>query len=181
MKHTRSLALASRRFFCFARWAAAACVALASAWSMPPAHAQTPPGTSADALIRDADEIVKQLDAAQYDAVWRGMAPFVHTQMKQAQFVKPIKQARQAMGPVAQRGWSNVARIALSGSQGAPEGMYANVDYVTTLASGQVVFEQLSFRLEPDGQWRLTGYVPRRPVPAAAAQPASSPASQPRS
>ena len=42
-----------------------------------------------------------------------------------------------------------------------PDGLYANLDYATTLTSGATVFERLSFRLD-DGRWHLTGYVPRQ-------------------
>ncbi|WP_230955294.1 DUF4019 domain-containing protein [Burkholderia vietnamiensis] len=138
------------------------------------APAQAQPGTSADELVRDADLVVKQLDAGQYEMIWRQVAPFVRLRTSQSEFVAPIKQVRQAMGPITQRGWASVTRIVLQGSKDVPSGMYANVDYVTTLASGKVVFEQVSFRLEGDTQWHLTGYASRSAQqakpPAAAAQ-----------
>jgi hypothetical protein len=53
-------------------------------------------------------------------------------------------------------------------------GLYANVDSSSTLADGRTAFELLSFHLERDGQWRLTGYTPRV-TQAAAMAPASAP------
>ena len=41
-----------------------------------------------------------------------------------------------------------------------PEGLYANIDYVTTLTSRATVYEKASFSLEGDGRRHLTGYVP---------------------
>ncbi|MFC7633611.1 DUF4019 domain-containing protein [Paraburkholderia humisilvae] len=118
------------------------------------------PGTSAEELISDADTVIKEIDAGNYAEVWKGMAPFVRAQETQSDFVSRVRQARQTMGPVAQRGWTGVNRVVIRNTQGVPDGLYANVDYVTSLASGRVVPEHLSFHLE-NGRWYLTGYVPQ--------------------
>ncbi|KGB92641.1 DUF4019 domain-containing protein [Burkholderia cepacia] len=125
------------------------------------AHAQSA-GESADALLRDSDAVFKQLDAGQYGAVWTDAAPFVKARFKQDQFAAQMQQARQSVGAVDHRGWAQITRIRYSNSSSMPDGLYANVDYTTTLASGATVYEKLSFRLDDDGRWRLTGYVPRR-------------------
>lgn len=123
-------------------------------------HAQQP-GTSADELLGDADRIVQQLDAGRVDDVWNDVAPFVKSKVTQQQFVSETLQARKSLGTVTQRGWAAVTRIQFTNSKAVPDGLYANVDYASTLASGKVAFEKLSFRLD-DGKWRLTGYVPRQ-------------------
>ncbi|KWZ31866.1 DUF4019 domain-containing protein [Burkholderia anthina] len=125
------------------------------------AHAQSS-GESADTLLRDSDAVFKQLDSGLYGAVWTDAAPFLKARIKQDQFTAQMQQARQSVGAVSHRGWAQVTRIRYEHASGMPDGLYANVDYATTLASGATMFEKLSFRLEPDGRWHLTGYVPRR-------------------
>ncbi|RQZ57902.1 DUF4019 domain-containing protein [Burkholderia sp. Bp9004] len=125
------------------------------------AHAQSG-GESADALLRDADAVFKQLDAGQYGAVWNDSAAFVKAHIKQEQFALDMQRARQSVGMVSHRGWAQITRIRYSNSSPTPDGLYANVDYATTLTTGTTVYEKLSFRLDDDGRWHLTGYVPRQ-------------------
>ncbi|AXF22598.1 hypothetical protein CUJ89_18915 [Burkholderia pyrrocinia] len=125
------------------------------------AHAQSA-GESADTLLRDSDTVFKQLDAGQYGAVWGNAAAFVKTRIKQDQFAADMQHARQSVGTVGHRGWAQITRIRYANASAMPDGLYANVDYATTLTSGATVFEKLSFRLDDDGRWHLTGYVPRQ-------------------
>ncbi|TDA49082.1 DUF4019 domain-containing protein [Burkholderia pyrrocinia] len=125
------------------------------------AHAQSA-GESADSLLRDSDAVFKQLDAGQYGAVWSDAAAFVKARIKQDQFAADMQQARQSVGAVSHRGWAQITRIRYTNASTTPDGLYANVDYATTLTNGATVFEKLSFRLDDDGRWHLTGYVPRR-------------------
>ncbi|MBM2770794.1 DUF4019 domain-containing protein [Burkholderia anthina] len=125
------------------------------------AHAQSD-GESADALLHDADIVFKLLDAGQYRAVWADSAAFVKARIQPDQFVADIQHARQSVGTVTHRGWAQITRIRYANVATMPDGLYANLDYATTLASGATVFEKLSFRLDDDGRWHLTGYVPRQ-------------------
>ena len=120
------------------------------------------PGTSADELLGDAGRVLQQVDSDHYDDLWQNVAPFVREKLTQEQFVISIRRARQTLGRVSSRGWASVTRIRYTNVTNFPDGLYANVDFATTLASGATLFEMLSFQLESDGQWRLTGYVPRQ-------------------
>ncbi|KUY76424.1 DUF4019 domain-containing protein [Burkholderia sp. RF4-BP95] len=124
------------------------------------AHAQAD-GESADALLRDADAVFKQLDAGQYGMVWNDSAAFVKARIRQDQFALDMQRARQSVGMVSHRGWAQITRIRYTNSSSMPDGLYANVDFTTTLKTGTTVYEKLSFRLD-DGRWHLTGYVPRQ-------------------
>ncbi|KUY61979.1 DUF4019 domain-containing protein [Burkholderia sp. RF2-non_BP3] len=124
------------------------------------AHAQAG-GESADALLRDADAVFKQLDAGQYGMVWNDSAAFVKARIKQDQFALDMQRARQSVGMVSHRGWAQITRIRYTNSSSMPDGLYASVDFTTTLKTGTTVYEKLSFRLD-DGRWHLTGYVPRQ-------------------
>jgi hypothetical protein len=146
---------------------AAVCVLATSA-----SLALAAPGTSADELLNDADRVLQQFDSNHYAEVWQNAAPFVKAKIPQDKFVRSTSEARGALGAVTRRGWAQVTRIQYNGANEIPDGLYANVDYATTLASGRTVFELVSFQLSSDGQWRLTGYVPRQTQDAAAAQAA---------
>lgn len=131
-------------------------------------------GSSADELLSDADRVFQQFDTNRYADAWQDAAPFVKAKIPQDQFVRTMSQARETLGAITRRGWSSIARIQYIGASGFPDGLYANVDYASTLASGRTVFELLSFQLGTDGQWHLTGYVPRQTqgmAPAHAATP----------
>ncbi|OLL30609.1 hypothetical protein BTH42_15710 [Burkholderia sp. SRS-W-2-2016] len=143
-------AIALRAFFAAAL---AACCTLAAA---------AEPGASADELLGDANRALQQIDAGQYDALWQSAAPFMREKMNEQQFAGSMRQARQTVGAVSKRGWAAVTRIRYTQVNGVPDGLYANVDFATTLADGHTLFEMVSFQLENDGQWRLTGYAPRQ-------------------
>ena len=125
------------------------------------------PGTSADELLGDAGRVLQQLDSDQLDDLWQNAAPFIREKMTQDQFVNSMRVARRTLGPVSTRGWASVTRIRYTKVNGVPDGLYANVDFSTTLAGGRTLYEMLSFQLESDGQWRLTGYMPRQSQNAA--------------
>lgn len=118
---------------------------------------------SADALLRNADNALRQLDAGNYGELWDGAAAFIKAGLPREQFVASTRLSREALGEVSLRSWSSVMRIRYDNStSGIPNGRYANVDFTTELANGRTVFEMLSYRLEDDGRWHLTGYVPRQ-------------------
>jgi hypothetical protein len=122
-------------------------------------------GTSADELLSDADRVVQQIDSSRYVDVWQDAAPFVKAKIPRDQFVGATRQSREAFGKVSRRAWASVTRLQYTAQPGIPDGLYANVDYATTLANGRTVFELLSFQFVQfgeDGTWRLTGYIPRQ-------------------
>ncbi|VWC36122.1 membrane protein [Burkholderia lata] len=123
-------------------------------------HAQQTAGESADELLNDANMVFRQLDAGQFADVWTNAADFVKARVKQDQFASEMRRARQLVGTVQHRGWAQVTRIQFNKGEKLPDGLYANVDFATTLTTGAKMYEKLSFRLDGDGHWHLTGYVP---------------------
>ncbi|WP_414448298.1 DUF4019 domain-containing protein [Burkholderia sp. 22PA0099] len=146
----------------------AACAPLALAQSQPQAPAgqslslaPVNAGTSADELLRDGDYALQLIDAGRFQDLWNDAAPFVKQRYDAQHFADDVRGSRQAVGQIKGRGWAAVTRIIYTGAKDVPDGLYANVDYATTQVSGKVVYEKVSFRLENDGRWHLTGYVPR--------------------
>ncbi|AMP00074.1 hypothetical protein CAter282_2216 [Collimonas arenae] len=119
-------------------------------------------GSSADALIQNGIAVLQQIDRDGSGDVWEGAAAFVKAKLPKDAFVKNIRQARSTIGVVAQRRWASVVRIRYNTQAGdTPPGLYANIDYATDLRDGTTVFELISFQLDPNGVWRVTGYIPR--------------------
>ncbi|WP_175824105.1 DUF4019 domain-containing protein [Burkholderia sp. BCC0419] len=123
------------------------------------AHAQSS-GGSADELLQDADTVFRQLEAGQFNDIWLGSADFIKARFKQDHFVSDIRRAWQTVAFVRHREWEQISRNRYTNAT-VPDGLYANVDYVTTLTTGSTVYEKVSFHLENDGHWHLTGYAPR--------------------
>ncbi|VWD33021.1 DUF4019 domain-containing protein [Burkholderia lata] len=123
------------------------------------AHAQSS-GESADELLQDSNKVFRQLEAGQFNDIWLDSADFIKTRFKQDQFVADIRRAWQTVALVRHREWEQISRNRYKNAT-VPDGLYANVDYVTTLTTGTTVYEKVSFRLEDDGHWHLTGYAPR--------------------
>lgn len=118
---------------------------------------------SADQLIEGGLQVLKQIDSGQGAQVWEAAAPFVKARYPKAELTATWSQARQSVGAVATRTWASVNRVRFAqDTAGTPAGLYANIDYSTRLNDGRTVFELVSFRQEPDGTWRLTGYLPRQ-------------------
>lgn len=118
---------------------------------------------SADQIIQNGLQVLKQIDDGQTGDVWENAAPFVKARFPKAELANTLRQSRQTVGTIALRTWASVNRIRYQqDTTTTPAGLYANVDYSTRLADGRTVFELLSFRQEADGAWRLTGYVPRQ-------------------
>lgn len=118
-------------------------------------------GASADELLGDAQRVLQQIDTGEYAALWQATAPFVRAKFAADAFEKELAQSRKAVGAVDHRGWASVTRLTYSHNPVVPDGLYANVDYATTLADGRVVYEKVSFQFGTDGRWHFTGYVPR--------------------
>ncbi|AGK49952.1 MULTISPECIES: DUF4019 domain-containing protein [Burkholderia] len=124
------------------------------------AHAQTSP--SPDGVLQSAENVLKQIDEGRFDDVWKDCAAFVRSKSTAQRFADDTRRLRAPLGAVARRGWSDIMLIQFANTKDVPDGLYANVDFTTTLQGGKVVFEKLSLRRESDGQWRLVSYAPRQ-------------------
>ncbi|MES2529839.1 MAG: DUF4019 domain-containing protein [Pseudomonadota bacterium] len=155
----------------------------AQAQPQAPAQAQTAKAaqiatadTSPGALLAAADRTLALLDAGSYAALWQDMPAELQARFKQDTFIADMQSTRQSVGTLRQRSWSGIGRLRYatpSTPQGVPAGLYANVEMSSTTADGRSLIERVSFRIESDGSFRFTGYMPRPLATAAAASGAS--------
>jgi hypothetical protein len=117
---------------------------------------------SADALIQKGLGVLQQIDSNAAGDVWDNAAGFVKARISKEAFIKNLSQARSTLGAVSERRWASVVRIRYDTDiQSTPAGLYANIDYATDLKDGRTVFELISFQLDSNKMWRMTGYIPR--------------------
>ena len=119
-------------------------------------------GASADTLIQNGLAVLQQIDKAPSNGVWENAAAFIKTRFSKETLVDNLTKSRATIGQVAGRRWASVTRIKYDTEiTGIPAGLYANIDFATDIVGGKTVFELVSFQLDANGVWRLTGYVPR--------------------
>lgn len=119
-------------------------------------------GSSSDEILDAAGQVLQQIDQNQYTQVWQDAVPFVKARLTQDGLVNALSHSRQQLGPVKYRNWSAIVRLQYSNSKTVPDGLYADVDYTTTLVDGRVIYEFVTLELGSDGRWHFVGYVPHQ-------------------
>ena len=107
-------------------------------------------------------QVLQQIDGGQVGWVWDNASPVLKTQVSKEQFGGKSLERRRGFTAIGDRVWVTVSRnrFAQAAPPAPPAGFYANVVFVTPGAAGDSLSELVSFRLEPDNKWRITGDVP---------------------
>jgi hypothetical protein len=114
-------------------------------------------GISPNDLLQAGFGVAQGMDRGQAGALWDDASPVAKQAVKREDFIAQIQKARQPLGAPGARNWIAVRR-ALGDGKAIPAGVYASVEFVTTFAQNRTMRELVSFRLEQDGVWRLSGY-----------------------
>jgi hypothetical protein len=130
-----------------------------------PAQQQLTPQQQAQLAKQNADmtqaalRVMQMVDANRIGEIWDGASPTMKRLVTRDDFVKQITIDRNRLGKVATRGKSVVSRAQYPAGAQVPQGLYLNVATPTKFAnSQQPVRELVSFRLENDKTWRVSGY-----------------------
>lgn len=152
---------------------AALCMAAAPAFAQQPAAqaAQAPQLTEeqqAQLARQDAEmtqaalQVMQLVDANRIGEIWDGASPVMQQAVSKDDFVRQITSDRSALGAVSGRANPAVSRTQGQAGSPVPEGLYINVQSATTFANQpQPVRELVSFRLDDDRTWRVSGYTLR--------------------
>jgi len=137
----------------------------------PPAAAQQPAMEQLTAEQRaalakqDADmtqaalQVLQLVDGNRIGEVWDGASAAMKQMVPRDEFIKQVTIDRNRLGAVSSRGTPEVSRSLFRAGQQVPEGLYINVRSSTRFASSaQPVRELVSFRLDEDRVWRVSGY-----------------------
>ncbi len=103
--------------------------------------------------------VVQNVDKNNAAEVWRGASSVAKGVVTEQAFVAQISQDRQKLGAVAQRQQLSITRAVYPADGQVPAGNYVNVAYATKFANAaQPVRELVSFHLDDDKVWRVSGY-----------------------
>ena len=106
-----------------------------------------------------AREVAELIDAQRIGEVWDGASVVARKVVAREQFIQGIGQDRQRLGARISRGQASVSRVQYKDGSAVPAGIYVNVSFASRFAnSPQPVRELISFRLDDDKVWRVSGY-----------------------
>lgn len=110
-------------------------------------------------MTQAALKVVQMVDANQLAQLWEGASVVAKRAVPRETFVAQITASRKRLGAVSGRGQGTVTRVRHNPGGSVPEGLYVNVSFPTRFANApQPVRELVSFRLDEDKIWRLSGY-----------------------
>lgn len=106
-----------------------------------------------------AARVAELIDAGKAGEVWDGSSQVMRRSVARSAFVDGLQADRARLGALANRGQPTVSRVQYAAGAAVPAGIYLNVSFPTRFAgSAQPVRELVSFRLDEDSTWRVSGY-----------------------
>lgn len=106
-----------------------------------------------------ARQVAALVDARRTGEVWEGASRVVSAHLSRQAFVTGVERDRQRLGPLVSRGQASVSRVQFGEGAVVPAGLYLNVSFASRFShSAQPVRELVSFRLDEDRVWRVSGY-----------------------
>lgn len=104
-------------------------------------------------------QVMQLIDANRIGEVWDGGSAVMKRVVTRDEFIRQITLDRNRLGAVVSRGQPVVTRSQGQEGSAVPPGLYINVQTPTQFASQQQpVRELVSFRLDEDRVWRMSGY-----------------------
>lgn len=154
----------------FLLMAGAAGSSLAQQPATAPAQSAPTPAQQAQLARQDAEmsqaalKVAQMVDAGQLGPLWDGASAVARKAVAREAFVKQVGEERARLGAVVGRGQASVSRVQYGPGAQVPAGLYINVSFPSRFAGApQPVRELVSFRLDEDQTWRLSGYNLRVP------------------
>lgn len=131
-----------------------------SAVPPPPTRQQKAEQARRDAEIAAAaQQVVALVDNGLIGDVWDGASATVRRIVPRAEFVAQVATDRKRLGAPVSRGVATIHRERYAAGGQVPQGEYLNVATATRFANApQPVRELVSFRLDEDRVWRVSGY-----------------------
>lgn len=118
-------------------------------------------------LVKVATQIAQMIDQDKAGEVWDNASDVAKTRVPRDAFIKQVAADRIAAGPLQLRQLGGVSSFisdgaATAGVPATPAGTYINIAFATHFGTHpQPVRELVSFHLDSDQNWRVTGYTLR--------------------
>ncbi len=110
-------------------------------------------------MTQAAQQVMQLVDANRIGEIWDGASAAMKRVVTRDEFVKQVTIDRNRLGAVSSRANPAISRSMFKAGAQVPEGLYINVATPTKFANQpQPVRELVSFRLDEDRQWRVSGY-----------------------
>lgn len=110
-------------------------------------------------VTQAAQQIMQMVDGNRVGDAWDGASAVMKQVVPRDEFVKQVTIDRNRLGKPATRGAAAISRAQFPAGANVPQGLYINIATPTKFAnSAQPVRELVSFRLDEDKTWRLSGY-----------------------
>lgn len=110
-------------------------------------------------ITRAAQQVIGMIDANRAGEVWDMATARVKSMIARDAFIQEVNRDRNRLGAPGERGQPVVTRSRFEAGGAAPEGLYLNVVFPTRFANNpEPVRELVSFRLDEDRVWRVSGY-----------------------
>lgn len=109
-------------------------------------------------LVNYAGAIANMVDHGQVAQVWDASSEVAKKAVPKDKFVKATEADRAQLGTVTSRKVQEITRGVSDGSK-LPQGYYVNINFATQFSKyAKPVRELVSFHLDKDRTWRLSGY-----------------------
>jgi hypothetical protein len=109
-------------------------------------------------LVKYAESVVAMIDNGQVGQVWDQASDVAKQSVTREQFVKTTEADRAKLGKMSSRKAAGVTRSISKGGK-LPAGMYVKVNFATRFGNdAKPTRELISFHLDNDKKWRLSGY-----------------------
>ena len=109
-------------------------------------------------LEKYALQVATMIDQGKAAEVWQGASEVAKKAVTQAAFVKSASDEHSQLGTATSRRLEMITRAFSKGGK-LPAGLYVNVNFATKFSKyAKPVRELVSFHLDSDKVWRLSGY-----------------------
>lgn len=133
--------------------------------AQPQEQVQLTPEQQAQLVRQDAEmtnaaqQVVQLIDGNRIGEVWDLSTNVVKQMLPRESFVQQVSSDRARLGAPTERGQAVVTRTQFREGGEVPAGLYINIAFPTRFANNaEPVRELVSFRLDEDQVWRVSGY-----------------------
>ena len=109
-----------------------------------------------EGAIEVAEAWLELVDQGNYDKSWQEAAAYFRTAVERDQWRQTMTGFRQPFGEVLSR--ELLEAKYRSSLAGAPDGKYVVIRFKTSFTNKVDAVETITPMLDPDGQWRVSGY-----------------------
>jgi len=108
------------------------------------------------AARKSAEHWLALVDAGNYAESWKTAAAYFQTAVSQDQWEHTIVAVRKPLGDLVSRQLKSAQYT--QSLPGAPDGQYVVLQFNTSFANKKEAVETITPMLDPDGQWKVSGY-----------------------